>query len=69
MTLAVWGFYYYYYLLGRYLKIWIELEFLIQVKFRSKNVYLRSKEKGNDQELIQSDPTSHPQNQKGKKHT
>ena len=27
------------------------------------------KEKGNDQELVQSNPTSHPQNQKGKKDT
>ena len=25
--------------------------------------------KGNDQELTQSNPTSHPQNQKGKRHT
>ena len=30
---------------------------------------LKSKWKGNDQELIQSNPTSQPQNQKGKKGT
>ena len=29
----------------------------------------KSKKKINDQELIQSNPTSHPQNRKGRKHT
>ena len=32
-------------------------------------VKLRSKQKGNDQELIQSQPTSYPQYQKKKKDT
>ena len=31
--------------------------------------YGHSKKMGNDQELIQSNPISHPQNQKGQKHT
>ena len=32
---------------------------------RFKNIYLKSKKISNDQELIQSDPTSCPQNHKG----
>ena len=34
-----------------------------------KNIFVQSKQKGNDQELIQSHPTSYPQYQKGKKDT
>ena len=34
-------------------------------KFNSTSRYLRSKKISNDQELIQSDPISCPQNQKG----
>ena len=33
------------------------------------SIFMQSKQKNNDQELIQSHPTSHPQYQKGKKDT
>ena len=36
---------------------------------KKKHRTMKSIWKGNDQELIQSNPTPNPQNQKGKKHT
>ena len=48
--------------------IMVPIEYYQHQKLNGDNNTLKSKWRSSDQELIQSNPTSHPQNQKRKKH-
>ena len=44
----------------------VPIEYYQHQKLNGNNNMLKSKRRSSDQELIQSNPTSHPQNKKGK---